>query len=180
MSLLRCYKLRGRTQDPWLVVGNFNEVLNEADVRGGEFVACRAELFYNCIDHCELIDIGAIDSNFTWHRSLHGILTIWKKLDRVVADWRQRVKFPNACVKVLLRIYSDHNLLLLRMGGFPQAHGPKPFRFQAAWVYQEDYHHVVSQPWNKGDNGVVDGLRRVKDDSIIFNKEVFSNIFLRK
>ena len=28
--------------------------------------------------------------------------------------------------------------------------------------------------------GVMDGLRRVKDDSITFNKEVFGNIFRRK
>ena len=32
----------------------------------------------------------------------------------------------------------------------------------------------------EGGNVVVDGLRMVKDDSIIFNKEVFGNIFHRK
>ena len=42
--------------------------------------------FRNCIDSCELIDIGAIGSNFTWQRFLHGIPTIWKKIDRVMAD----------------------------------------------------------------------------------------------
>ena len=66
------------------------------------------------------------------------------------------------------------------MSGFPKARGPKPFRFEAAWVLHEDYHHVVTRAWNKEVNGVVDGLRRVKDDSIIFNKEVFGNIFRRK
>ena len=90
------------------------------------------------------------------------------------------MRFPEACMEVLPRVYSDHNPLLLRMSGFPQAHGPKPFRFEAAWVYHEDYHHVVHQAWNKGVNGVVDGLNRVKDASIIFNKEVFGNIFRRK
>ena len=135
-------------------MGDFNEVLSEVEVRGGEFVANRANLFRNYIDQCELIDIGATGSNYTWQRSLHGMPTIWKKLDRAFADWSWRVKFSNACVEVLSRVYSDDNPLLLRLGGFSQAHGPKPFRFEAAWVYHEDYHLVVSQTWNKGLNGV--------------------------
>ena len=80
--------LRRKIQHPWLVVGDFNEVLSETEVRGGEFVANRAGLFRDCIDQCELIDIGAIGSKFTWQRSLHGMPTIWKRLDRAMADWR--------------------------------------------------------------------------------------------
>ena len=58
--------LHKRIQVPWLVVGDFNEVLSEAEVREGEFIANRADLFRDCIEQCELIDIGAIGSNFTW------------------------------------------------------------------------------------------------------------------
>ena len=38
-------ELRERIQVPWLVLGDFNEVLNEAVVGGYKFVASRAELF---------------------------------------------------------------------------------------------------------------------------------------
>ena len=43
-------ELCGKIQDPWLIMGDFNEVLSETEVRGREFVANRASLFRDYID----------------------------------------------------------------------------------------------------------------------------------
>jgi len=58
-------------------------------------------------------------------------------------DWH--LSFPKAFVEVLCRLHSDHNPLLLRFGGLPLARGPRPFRFETAWIDHNDYMNLVSQ-----------------------------------
>jgi len=86
--------------------------------------------------------------------------------------------FPEAFVEVLCRFHSDHNPLLLRFGGLPLARGLRPFRFEAAWIDHHDYGALVKNSWHFPN--ITASLNNVKENSIIFNKEVFGNIFQRK
>ena len=56
----------------------------------------------------------------------------------------------------------------------------RPFSFEAAWATQGDYPNIIGHAWAKEPRNVVDGLHRVRDNSIIFNKNVFGNVFRRK
>ncbi|GAU45928.1 hypothetical protein TSUD_100050 [Trifolium subterraneum] len=76
--------------------------------------------------------------------------------------------------------HSQHNPLFLRFGGLPITKGPRPFRFEAAWIDHKDYSTLVDRAWNSSNHNIVTALNTVKHDSINFNHEVFGNIFRRK
>lgn len=52
--------------------------------------------------------------------------------------------------------------------------------FIASWADHENYQTVVEHAWQRVDNGITSKLDQVRVDSIVFNKEVFGNIFQRK
>lgn len=102
--------------NPWMLIGDFNETLIPSDQRGGIFNHNRAALFYNFMNNCNLLDLTTTGGRFTWHRNRNGIRIISKKLDRGMANVDWRISFPEAFVEVLCRLHSDHNPLLLRFG----------------------------------------------------------------
>ncbi|KAJ6904594.1 hypothetical protein NC652_022575 [Populus alba x Populus x berolinensis] len=69
--------------------------------------------------------------------------------------------------------HSDHNPILLRCGVLSPAARERPFRFEAAWITHED--SIM-----RGNCNVLKGLEVVRDDSIMFNRNTFGNIFRRK
>lgn len=81
-----------------------------------------------------MLDLPTTGGRFTWHRTCRGERYVAKKLDRGMANMAWRLNFPKAFVEVLCRSRSDHNPILLRCGGLPQAVGTRSFRFEAAWI----------------------------------------------
>ncbi|KAJ6895171.1 hypothetical protein NC651_021610 [Populus alba x Populus x berolinensis] len=73
----------------------------------------------------------------------------------------------------LYRNHSNHNPILLRCGVLSPAARETPFRFEAAWITHED--SIM-----RGNCNVLKGLEVVRDDSIMFNRNTFGNIFRRK
>ena len=76
---------------PWLVLGDFNEVINQSEKLGGRPVSrMRSDLFATTMDNCELVDLGFSGPKFTWSnkRKLNPIM---ERLDRGWAnsDWIQ-------------------------------------------------------------------------------------------
>ena len=61
----------------------------------------------------------------------------------------------------------------------------RSFCFEATWATHKDYPNVISHAWAKELGNVIDGSYKVRDDSVIFNslifnKNVFDNVFRRK
>ena len=165
---------------PWMLIGDFNETLLPSDQRGGVFHHNRAASFSNLMTSCNLLDLTTTGGRFTWHRNNNGIRILSKKLDRGLANVDWRMCFPEAFVEVLCRLHSDHNPLLLRFGGLPLARGSRPFRFEAAWIDHKDYAELVKNSWSIPNRTITSALNKVKENSTIFNQEVFGNIFQRK
>ncbi|XP_030948980.1 uncharacterized protein LOC115972893 [Quercus lobata] len=52
---------------PWVIAGDFNEPLNSNDKFGGrENSITRSLLFKECLDKCNMIDLGFLGLRFTW------------------------------------------------------------------------------------------------------------------
>ena len=52
---------------PWIVAGDFNEPLADEDKFGGRPVSInRSLLFKECLDKCNMVDMGFNGSKFTW------------------------------------------------------------------------------------------------------------------
>lgn len=44
---------------PWMLIGDFNEVMLPSEVRGCQFVLSRADKFSLVLEQCGLLDLGA-------------------------------------------------------------------------------------------------------------------------
>ena len=52
---------------PWVIARNFNEPLNNVDKLGGRNVSIsRSLLLKECLDKCNMVDLGFSGSRFTW------------------------------------------------------------------------------------------------------------------
>nr|XP_029143833.1 uncharacterized protein LOC114924217 [Arachis hypogaea] len=166
---------------PWIVLGDFNDVLWQSEVRGGQFRLARAEQFAEILEDCGLFDMGAIGRRFTWYRKVKGGVQVAKKLDRAVINQDWRLMFPEAYTEVLARLHSDHCPLFTRCKMAKRAtKGHRPFRFQAAWMTHPLFRNVVDTAWNRGAPDVVKCLLEVQKEATSFNKKVFGNIFVKK
>ncbi|PNX92520.1 ribonuclease H, partial [Trifolium pratense] len=165
---------------PWCIMGDFNEIIAPGEQRGGNFHPNRAAGLSSVMNHCNLLDLNSVGGKFTWHRNCRGQRSISKKLDRGMANVTWRLNFPEAFLETLCRVNSDHNPILLRCGGLPIARGARPFRFEAAWISHSDYEQLVKNAWTRERGLPIAGLNTIREDSILFNKEVFGNIFKKK
>ncbi|OMO90964.1 reverse transcriptase [Corchorus capsularis] len=143
---------------PWVVLGDFNDVLNGGEKMGG---------FYG--------------PAFTWCNRRKGLRKIQERLDRVLARLNWRVMFPEAAVIHLPRVHSDHNPVLLRLE--PHVPGDKsqrPFRFQAMWRAECGFDEMMSKLWRELDGSFVDRTEKLASALLEWNKADFGNIFAKK
>ncbi|KAL4365379.1 hypothetical protein AHAS_Ahas07G0100200 [Arachis hypogaea] len=91
--------------------------------------------FANWINDYGLIDLGFIDSRFTWRGpQREGQKRVFKRLDRALANAEWRIKFQEAKVKALPRIGSDHHPLLITLQSRDvMQRRDRLFRYEAMW-----------------------------------------------
>jgi exonuclease III len=124
---------------PWLCCGDFNEILDASEKRGG---ARRPETqmkeFQNALEHCRLCDMG---SWYTWSNKRHDDYFTEERLDRMVANLEFASLFPRLCVEVIAARTSDHAPLFCSLQGFTggQRMGRKIFRFEAWWQKEHGF-----------------------------------------
>lgn len=172
--------LRGSISEPWLLMGDFNEILLPTEVRGGNFIANRAAKFSEVLDRCGLLDLKAKGGKFTWFRKTQGNQHIHKRLDRAFSYCNWRIKFPEAFDENLPTLHSDHCPILLRCNDVIPERKTRPFWFQAAWLSHNDFPAFVHEAWGKGNHGIPVSLDNVKKEALDFNGKTFGNIFKRK
>ena len=68
---------------PWLMLGDFNEVLSGDDKFGGNSVNLNRVLeFKECLDECNMLDLGFAGPKYTWTNSRHPEI-----YDDIKPDW---------------------------------------------------------------------------------------------
>ncbi|KAH7835169.1 hypothetical protein Vadar_023516 [Vaccinium darrowii] len=115
--------------EPWLMMGDFNVILFSNEKFGGRPINwSRASRFKDCIDYCGMVDLGFSGSRFTWtNRRLAGGI-IRERLDRCLANAEWSLAFPEASVKHLARVHSDHCPILLNSDSPLSLALDRPFR----------------------------------------------------
>ncbi|XP_042939567.1 uncharacterized protein LOC122274609 [Carya illinoinensis] len=150
-DLLR--RLKPREQEPWCVVGDFNEILIQTEKVGGRQ---RAELqmnqFRGALEDTMLYDLGCRNGFYTWSNRHNDHSFTKERLDRCVANNKWRDMFRSASVQGLSARSSDHLplLVLTRGNEVRQRRGQFPFRFEASWVKEEDCEEKIKQEWVRG------------------------------
>lgn len=172
--------LRSRiNNNPWVLLGDLNEVVQSNEVSGGTFSHSRAQLMSSMMEDCNFMDLYTTGGFFTWRKNVQNAIHVRKRLDRCMGDVSWRVRFPNALVEVLTPHNSDHNPLLLSCSKAPSVKS-KCFHFQASWISHPEYGGLVQRTWNSTNGDATLKLNKIKDCSLLFNKHVFGNIFRRK
>lgn len=82
-------KIASMNTNPWLVVGDFNCVLN-TDERVGSLVSSRETAdFRSCVCDCALTDLKGVGQFYTWSNKQQGADRVFCKLDRALVggEW---------------------------------------------------------------------------------------------
>ncbi|WOK94327.1 hypothetical protein Cni_G03029 [Canna indica] len=102
---------------PWLLLGDFNCILNQDDKKGGLPFRLTSHIqnFRSFITHANLIDLNFTGPKFTWCNNKKGEARILTMLDRAFSNLAWLNSFGNSTVKHFVRTASDHNPLLLNL-----------------------------------------------------------------
>lgn len=166
---------------PWLCLGDFNALLDQSEKWGGRPVGSSNSGAMKCfVTNMGLIDLGFVENKYTWCNGRQGRGFIQERLDHGLANREWRCLFPNATVKHLPRIISDHSPLLLDTLGETNS-GPRPFRFKSFWTQDRRSFWAVQEAWRHNTSGspaytLCHHLKATKEALRSWNREVFGAI----
>uniref|UniRef100_A0A6N2N2Q5 Endonuclease/exonuclease/phosphatase domain-containing protein n=1 Tax=Salix viminalis TaxID=40686 RepID=A0A6N2N2Q5_SALVM len=119
-------KLASGVRLPWMVIGDFNEILMaDEKIRGAAVDNQRCYHFARWVQECQLIDLGSKGPKFTWRGGCRND------------------------VLVLPRYKSDHHPILVELKemGTRISNSERPFRFEAAWIHHNEFAKFLEVNW---------------------------------
>ncbi|KAL6180520.1 hypothetical protein ACLB2K_047182 [Fragaria x ananassa] len=143
-DLLR--ELADHSSLPWVVIGDFNEIVLDSEKDGGvPRNATQKNRFQTALDDVELIDLGYFGAIFTWKEG-----DVKCRLDREVATPSWLDLFPASTVTHLPPIHGDHVPILLGVyetAPVSRERVKSHFRFESSWTVHEECKGVVEEGW---------------------------------
>nr|CCA66178.1 hypothetical protein [Beta vulgaris subsp. vulgaris] len=155
---------------PCLVIGDFNEVLNENERGSHYFSQTGSTNFKDFVQDSHLLEIPPACGGFTWFRGNSRSI-----LDRLFVNPEWITNLPNLRVSLLQRGLSDHCPLLVHNKELDW--GPKPFRFQNCWLSDPECLKIVKAVWQDAEAlHTIGKLKEVKKRLKSWNLTEFGNI----
>ena len=148
-SLLRhLYRLRSV---PWLVMGDFNEIISLDEKWGGEDRSlAQMAAFREAMSDCNLQDLGFRGPDFTWsNRRVNGDL-VRVRLDRCIANEEWLSLFPRMQVSHVIVSSSNHMGILADLEppmGLTMGRRRRRFRFEHMWVRESGCEEAIRAAW---------------------------------
>lgn len=134
--------------------GDFNNILYALEKMGGGSWPVRLIIDFRQV----LSDIGVTEipikgSSFTWLNKPREYGRVLEKLDRFVGSQGWFDLHPSVEAQTLEFFGSDHRVVKLPLFSVPailSRHGLVSFRYENAWLLEEDYQQVVKDAWSVG------------------------------
>jgi hypothetical protein len=143
-DLLR--ELRDMSTLPWCIIGDFNDLLSQADKQGRHpHPNWLCEGFRCAISDCDLTDIHLDGYPFTWIKSGGTPHVIEERLDRAFANTEWLMLYPEVRLQNLLTSHSDHSPIILHTSVISRSRNTYSFRFENSWLQEEDIDNVVEE-----------------------------------
>ncbi|XP_022019843.1 uncharacterized protein LOC110919900 [Helianthus annuus] len=140
--------------DPWVIMGDFNVVLNlEDNCMGTSKVNAAMTDFNECVKFLEVFDLRAHGLHYTWNQSPKKGIGIRKKLDRIMANVSFVEKFTDAFAVFKPHGISDHCPGLLKLLKATKVK-PKPFKFSNFLTHKKEFLQIVMKGWEAEFMGV--------------------------
>uniref|UniRef100_A0A803PJK4 Reverse transcriptase domain-containing protein n=1 Tax=Cannabis sativa TaxID=3483 RepID=A0A803PJK4_CANSA len=137
---------------PWLVMGDFNEIISHDDKLGGAIRnESQIDAFRETVDHCNLTELNFEGERFTWHNNNSRGANVKERLDYgfINDKWTDLMATP--VLKHLDFYASDHRVLLadISQSNIQQVRPFKSrFRFEKIWLKEDDCLEIISKFWN--------------------------------
>lgn len=161
-------------------MGDFNEPLVEEDKFGGRSVSInRSLLFKECLDICNMLDMGFSSPRYTLTNKRDFNNLILERIDRFFANLEWCLLYPEAKVSYLPRCHSDHCPILMETHPTRPIMLNRPFRFQSFWLSNLSFPGIVSQTWINSRN-LEESITRFTNEAATWNKNQFGNIHGKK
>jgi hypothetical protein len=167
--------MRAQWDGPWLCCGDFNEVLSQDEHVGPrDRTEAQISAFQDCLQDCELMDLGFEGPKFTWSNRQGCDTNVKVCLDRAVANGGFSHMFEDCVVENLITTSSDHYAILISLLGASRVTMQRPvqqgFRFEAMWLRAPGYREVLEKAWNDGG----EGSRSLQDTWLNLNRVAMS------
>ena len=165
---------------PWLLLGDFNEILSGEDKFGGRNINLNRALdFKGCLDASNILDLGFFGLKYTWSNQRQISNLILEMIDRCFANPTWRLLYPEASVTHLHWVFSYHYPVLMELCNSLAEVRNKPFRFQSMWMLHPDFPRVVKESWGR-EQLLTDAISGFTRQAKQWNVNVFGNLFARK
>ncbi|VFQ90108.1 unnamed protein product [Cuscuta campestris] len=138
---------------PWVVIGDFNDLLFQHEKRGpSPHPDCLLQGFGDALENCGLEQVPFVGYPYTWERGKGTDAWVEEKLDRAVANESWTCVFETTKVYNCLVRSSDHSALFLDIFDRESLtfSGQRRFRFEMAWLLDEGCRGVVEESWREG------------------------------
>ncbi|CAM8880738.1 unnamed protein product [Rhodiola kirilowii] len=147
-NLLR--RLSQSGDDPWIVLGDFNEVLCDEEVcRIRPRQLWHMNNFRGHMEDCGLSDMGFRGFLFTFTNHREGDREVRARLDRAVANGEWRNLHPKAEVRHLHLHTSDHQAIIVNTMGECEIKKKELFRFEAMWLDHPGLEDLMKNFWEE-------------------------------
>lgn len=150
---------------PWLLCGDFNEILKPEEKIGGPTREPWSLVDFNLMTQvCRLQDLSYMGNNMTWsgNRKGHKIQS-W--LDRGFGNDELRALYPASRIIYLEMVESDHRPAIIQIRKTTEF-GKKSFCFDNRLIEREGFLEVVKEGWNSSTLGnrvsVSDRIRKCR------------------
>ncbi|CAO2206826.1 unnamed protein product [Urochloa humidicola] len=128
--------------DKWLLIGDFNMILQACDKSNSNLNRRLMGAFRNVIRDLELKELNLQGRKFTWTND-----RTQTRIDRAFCSSAWDLMMPNASLQALSSKVSDHCALLITGGATVQQY--KGFRFEAFWPRLQGYTETVVAAWSR-------------------------------
>ncbi|TYJ00813.1 hypothetical protein E1A91_A13G111100v1, partial [Gossypium mustelinum] len=159
-------RIGGMVGKDWIVGGDFNAILNDAEKEGGCRKA-RSQIneFKDLVDELALINIKPDKGWFTWVNNRDRNTMIKEILDRFLTSVPVTENFPFLATYVVRQTNSEHDVIVLDTWGCkPKMHNIYPrlsFKYDICWVTDVEAKNIIKGTWQCNDNNFMDKLNNM-------------------
>ncbi|XP_074315057.1 uncharacterized protein LOC141651237 [Silene latifolia] len=176
-SILQCKSI---VHGPWLLMGDFNNVLHIGERIGSEVTLAEIRDFQQCVDSCGLYDLVNQGAYFTCNNKQEENKHVFSRIDRVLANDLWIDSGPSGIASFLPEGLFDHSPCIIRLWD-ESARKPSYFKYFNMWGKDERFHNTVKDVWQQHIRGcksfqVVKKLKMLKYPLKQLNKEGFGDI----
>jgi hypothetical protein len=128
-------------------MGDINEIMYPFEKEGGNLRPQNyMKAFRDAMEECNLSDFGYTGPKFTWHRG-----KIRERLDRALTNEAWNTKFGDAVLLNMEYSHCDHCPIMMEFDkeeNYTDT-GPTVLRFEAKWLKEAQFRHVVEDAWER-------------------------------